>query len=181
MKPQKRNKIFSFICSLIPGAAEMYMGFMKMGVSLMAVFALSIMVPCILQSSDAAVFAAILIWFYSFFHARNIVACDDETFAELTDDYIWTEFLDGKEIHVPSRAVQKWGAVILIVFGASMLLENLSGMVMMCIPDELWDWAYPIVDSIFGTIPEIAIAILIIAIGVRLIMGKKEKLDGEGE
>ena len=38
MKQQKKGKFFTFIFSFIPGAAEMYMGFMKQGVSLMADF-----------------------------------------------------------------------------------------------------------------------------------------------
>ena len=38
MKPKKKNKFFTFLCSFLPGAAEMYMGFMKMGISLLVVF-----------------------------------------------------------------------------------------------------------------------------------------------
>lgn len=34
---QKRGKVTTFLCSLIPGAAEMYMGFMKKGISLINV------------------------------------------------------------------------------------------------------------------------------------------------
>ena len=34
MKQQKKSKFFTFMFSFIPGAAEMYMGFMKQGVSL---------------------------------------------------------------------------------------------------------------------------------------------------
>lgn len=35
---RKKSKFLTFLFSLIPGAGEMYMGFMKMGVSLMAEF-----------------------------------------------------------------------------------------------------------------------------------------------
>ena len=35
---RKKSKFLTFIFSLLPGAGEMYMGFMKMGVSLMAEF-----------------------------------------------------------------------------------------------------------------------------------------------
>ena len=35
----KKNGFFRFLWSFIPGAGEMYMGFMKQGVTLMAVFA----------------------------------------------------------------------------------------------------------------------------------------------
>ena len=35
---KKKSGFWTFIFSLLPGAAEMYMGFMKMGVSLMGLF-----------------------------------------------------------------------------------------------------------------------------------------------
>ena len=36
---RKKSRFLVFILSFIPGAGEMYMGFMKQGVTLMAVFA----------------------------------------------------------------------------------------------------------------------------------------------
>ena len=35
---KKKNAILTFIFSLVPGAGEMFMGFMKQGVSLMSMF-----------------------------------------------------------------------------------------------------------------------------------------------
>lgn len=35
---KKKNAILTFIFSMLPGAGEMYMGFMKQGVSLMSMF-----------------------------------------------------------------------------------------------------------------------------------------------
>ena len=35
---RKKSKGWTFICSLLPGAGEMYMGFMKQGVSIMGLF-----------------------------------------------------------------------------------------------------------------------------------------------
>ena len=67
MKRQKKNKFFTFIFSLIPGAAQMYMGFMKQGLSLMALMAVSIVgVTYGLEFFFVPVMA--LVWFYSFFH-----------------------------------------------------------------------------------------------------------------
>ena len=40
MKPRKKNNFFTLVCSFCPGAAEMYMGFMKSGLSLLVVFAI---------------------------------------------------------------------------------------------------------------------------------------------
>ena len=35
---KKKNRLFTFCCSLLPGAGEMYLGFFKHGVSTMALF-----------------------------------------------------------------------------------------------------------------------------------------------
>ena len=43
MKTKKKNRFLTFCFSMLPGAAEMYMGFMKTGVSLMSLFMLVIM------------------------------------------------------------------------------------------------------------------------------------------
>ena len=35
---KKKNRLFTFFCSLIPGAGEMYLGFFKHGLSVMTLF-----------------------------------------------------------------------------------------------------------------------------------------------
>ena len=52
MKQQKKNKFFTFMFSFIPGAAEMYMGFMKQGISLMTLFMVCLGVPLALNIID---------------------------------------------------------------------------------------------------------------------------------
>ena len=44
--------------SFIPGAAEMYMGFMKQGVSLMSLFVASIIIPVTLRITDVFMLGA---------------------------------------------------------------------------------------------------------------------------
>ena len=174
MKQKKKNKIFTFIWSLVPGAAEMYMGFMKQGLSIMVIFCLSIMVPCVIGASDVFILIPFLVWFYSFFHARNLAACEDEMFEQLSDSYIWEDFLDGREIHFPSGVTRKWIAIILIVLGATLLWENVSYFILALIPQNLWEQMYWMMDKV----PGVVIALLIIGIGIHMIRGKMERLDG---
>jgi hypothetical protein len=61
------------------------------------------------------------------------------------------------------------------VIGAALLWDNFSAIVYKMIPNRYWDLIYPIVNRI----PEVVIAILIIAIGFKLIAGKKEELHGD--
>lgn len=174
---QKKNRFFTFICSLLPGAAEMYMGFMRRGSSIMAIFFLSIIIPSILIIGDAFILIAVLIWFYSFFHARNLAACSEEKLQSLPDEFIWESFTTGRKFSVSDPTLRKWGAYILIICGAILLWNNISSMIYRLIPDSMWGYLAPLVERI----PQVVIAILIIAIGVKMIMGKKEEIDGEGK
>ncbi len=175
MKQQKKGKFFTFIFSLLPGAAEMYMGFMKQGVSLMALFLLSLVIPLSVGSLEILAMAAIVIWFYGFFHARNLASMPEAEFMELSDAFIWDGFLEERNFRISNPALRKWGAAILIVFGVVLLWENFSQMIYNLIPDYLWGELYPIVNSV----PQVVIAVLIILIGIKLMAGKKEELHGD--
>ncbi len=177
MRQKKKNKAFTFICSLLPGAAEMYMGFMKLGVSLMAVFFLSFMIPAIFRANDVFVCIAFLLWFYGFFHARNIDAMDDADFMALEDKFIWEEFTDSRAVKISGKTGRKWFAAILIVFGCGVLWSNFRSFFLKFIPVEIWETLYPIIDRV----PEIIFAVVIIVIGIRMILGKKEELDGKAK
>lgn len=175
MKQQKKGKFFTFIFSFLPGAAEMYMGFMKQGVSLMALFLLSLVIPLSTNSLEILAMTAVVIWFYGFFHARNLAAMPEAEFMELSDAFIWEGFLEERNFRISNPALRKWGAAILIVFGAVLLWENFSSIIYNLIPDYLWNELYPIINSV----PQVVIAVLIIVIGFRLMAGKKEEINGD--
>jgi len=177
MKQQKKNKFFTFMFSFIPGAAEMYMGFMKQGISLMTLFMVCLGVPLGLHVVDLQFLAlsAVVVWFYSFFHARNLAAQPMEDFNVLEDRFIWEGFLVEKSFKISSPAIRKWAAGILMVLGAVILWDNFSSMIYNLIPNRYWDELYPIIDRI----PQVVIAVIIIAIGFKLMAGKKEELHGD--
>lgn len=76
---KKKNAFLTFIFSLLPGAAEMYMGFMKMGLSLMGVF-FGLAILGSFFGQGIFLIADVVVWFYGFFHAHNLRAMDDEDF-----------------------------------------------------------------------------------------------------
>jgi len=155
----------------------MYMGFMKTGFSIMAIFFLSFIIPSVLRLSDAFIFIGVLIWFWGFFHARNLAACPEEVFQSLPDEFIWESFTNGRKIQISNPTLRKWGAGILIFYGVILLWQNFSSMLYYLLPEHLWGRLTPFMDMV----PQIAVALLIIFIGVKMIMGKKEELDGEGK
>lgn len=174
MKQQKKSKFFTFIFSFIPGAAEMYMGFMRQGLSLMALFTVSIVG---IASGIEILFipAMILIWFYSFFHARNVAALSAEEFSNLPDVFLWEGLAEDGSFKISSPTIRKWAAGILMVIGAVILWDNFYYVVINIIPDRYWDELYPLLDSV----PEVVMAVLIIFIGIKLMAGKKEELHGD--
>ncbi len=175
MRQQKKSKFFTFIFSFLPGAAEMYMGFMKQGVSLMLLFMASLVIPFSIRAVDILALFAVVIWFYSFFHARNMAAMPEEDFMALADAFIWEDFLEERNFKISNPVLRRWAAAVLIVFGAVLLWENFSSMIYNLIPNYLWNELYPIVNRI----PQVVIAVLIIIIGIKLIAGKKEEIHGD--
>ena len=177
MKQKKKNKAFTFICSFLPGAAEMYMGFMKLGLSLMALFFFSFMIPAIFSANDVLLCVTGMLWFYSFFHARNMASLDDMEFMAFEDKFIWEEFTEGKPMKISGKTGRKWFAVLLIVFGCGVLWSSFRNIFFQFIPDELWEMLYPVINRI----PEIIFAIIFIFIGIKMVLGKKEELNGEAD
>ena len=85
---KKKNKGWTFIFSLIPGAGEMYMGFMKRGLSIMALFWGMIAVATCLNIGPLTIVLPV-IWCYSFFEVHNMNGMTDEEFYALVDDYVF--------------------------------------------------------------------------------------------
>lgn len=53
---RKKSRFWSFIWSFIPGAGDMYLGFMKMGVSLMLAFMVLVAIAGLTNIGALAVF-----------------------------------------------------------------------------------------------------------------------------
>ena len=168
----KKNGFLTFICSLFPGVGEMYLGFMKQGVSLMALF-LGICALCSFLRFDAGLFILPIVWCYSFFHVHNLKSLTDEEFKQVEDDFL---------IHLPeqtelylSRKKQLILAWACIIIGVYALMHILLDMLRWIIPS----WIYDIIYDCSWLLPQIILSVLLILLGVHLIRGKKAQLDSE--
>lgn len=169
---RKKNKFLTFCCSLIPGAAHMYMGFMKMGISLMSVFWITIFLAATFRM-DVILLILPIIWFYSFFDANNKNTIDDEEFYQLEDDYLF-HFNQFEQIQ---KLWNKKGNTIIALFlifgGIYLLIHPIINWLFdnSLIPypqrDMIWD--------LYNSTPQIFLAVVIIIIGIRLIRGKKQE------
>lgn len=165
---RKKNRFLTFLCSLVPGAGEMYMGFMKMGLSLLIMFMGTIALASFTDLNEL-VFVVIIIWIYSFFHANNLAGMPDKDFCELEDKYM-PAFYDGQHL---SQGLQKLIAGLLIFFGVIMLGESFIRMM----PNFLQEYLSPVLRYL----PKIVVAVVLILIGIKLIQGKKEILEETGQ
>ena len=73
---KQKGKFLTFLFSLFPGAGQMYLGFMKMGGSIMMLF-WGIIGFGVLLNLGVLYFLLPVIWCYSFFDAINKNSMDD--------------------------------------------------------------------------------------------------------
>jgi len=174
MKKQKKNRFWTFCFSFIPGAAEMYMGFMKAGLSLMTGF-MALCFFAVVLNIGPILFAATVAWFYSFFHARNYASLSQQELEQIEDNYVFRMeevFSDKMKQTIIS---QKVIAYVLIVIGAYILFCGMFSALMIVIP-ERFSYYVSLLENI--SIRGI-IGLFVICVGIRLIRGKKEELFHE--
>ena len=173
---RKKKGFWTFIFSLIPGAGEMYLGFMKQGVSLMGLF-LGWCAFCGVFGFEIGILVLPVSWFYSFFHVHNLVALPDEEFYQQEDDYLILHADKLVGIDKWERGKVKFIAAALIFIGGYTIISTIWDSLWRSIPDWLYEELYVVRDSV----PRIVISLILIAFGLYLIRGKKEKLDKEPE
>lgn len=89
------------------------MGFMKMGLSLMVAF-FGLWALAAWLGSDIMVFVAIVAWFYSFFHARNMASMSDAELQQTEDDVPVSHPAGFKGPNFSEKS-RKWIAILLII------------------------------------------------------------------
>lgn len=176
---RKKNKFLTFCCSLLPGAGEMYLGFMKQGVSLMGIFFLIWAVSGILNL-PALLFVQPVIWFYSFFHVHNLNSMPDEEFYAVEDDYLFHQkdfpFLSRQWLQKNRKAV----AAVLIVLGVILLWNYLMDFLYMVMGMFSISRQLYAAFRMFGSFSLRALfSVFIIVLGIHLIRNKKQELHRE--
>ena len=172
---KKGNGFIRFVFSLLPGAGEMYMGFMKMGVSLMGTFFAIIMLASILQLGPV-VLIGVIVWFYGFFHVHNLASLPDDKFAAVSDDYL----INGGQNGNGREFVQKYKkviAILLIVCGAVILWNGFTELMTDYLPQYVSD----IMNEAGKLIPRTAAGVAVIVLGILMIRGKAAELKTDGE
>jgi hypothetical protein len=170
MTKQKRG-FWTFVFSLIPGAGEMHMGFMKQGMSIMVVFWLLIGL-CVFFNTGVFLFGLPLLWFYSFFNVHNLKGLSEEEFYSITDDYAFhlDAFTKDKKDFI--KRYHNIIAGILIFIGITILWNNSYGMISSLFPNYNW-----LIYQIGNMVPQFVLGFGIILVGISMIRGKKKELE----
>lgn len=169
----KKNKLITFFISLIPGAGEMYLGFYKMGGSIMMLFFGGI--ALFGNLFPPLIYLLPVLWFFSFFHTHNLNSMSDEEFYALEDDYLFQ--MKPEEIRSWAYKNRRAVAFVLIFVGVSIIWNHVW--------TAFWkfsDWLglssilFSVLHFWIRSIPQLAAALLVIWIGWRMIQDKKETL-----
>ncbi len=176
---KKKNRFLLFCFSFLPGAGEMYFGFMKMGISLLSLFAICVMVTGYMQIG-VLMFVPFVVWVYGFFHANNLGALSDEEFYRIQDDYLFG--FDGRVFAATRDSVmrkyRKALAMILILLGITMLWQSFCRVLRHIVgSDFYYKYISRFTGIISSDIPRVIVALVIVWFGIKLIRGKKEELD----
>ena len=108
--------------ALWPGAAQMYLGYMKRGVSLMGLFFLIFAIMGFLGLSFLA-FLLPIIWFYAFFDSMNLRSMSYEFLPQ--DDFLFhLDSINGPELVKFFQRRHLLAGVLLILVGIYILLHT---------------------------------------------------------
>lgn len=159
-----------FIASCIPGCGQMYLGYMKRGVSLMTVFSGVLALAVFMEMGALAVLLA-PIWLYSFFDGYNLRRRLEGELVENEaepDAYLFgLPALDGNrltELLGKRHSVIGWALVLL---GAYALWQEVIARIFWNISDELYYFMR-------WEVPRITVTVFVILLGVWFIRGPRK-------
>lgn len=169
----KKNAFLTFIFACIPGAGQMYYGYMKRGLSMITFFCLFIMAGTLV---DVLVVGSVIVWMYSFFDTydlvRHLAAGDPKEDGLLLVD----NFDDVKKLIPQHTKLVGWG---LIGFGVWALYDLLIG-----------NWVYRILTNVLGYgyawdvingIPNLVVGGLLVFAGFKLLNMHPAKKNSDDE
>lgn len=164
-----KNGLLTLLFAFIPGAGQMYQGYMKRGLSLM----LMCCVICVLAVLFSPIaFFLLLVFMYSFFDTLNLRAQIALGNAP-ADDYL--VHLDPKDkrlarLLLDSHKLVGW---LLIAFGALIAYQNL---IMNIFGDLVYRWGHssPVFRALYlvmASLPDVVVCVVLIVCGVWLVKG----------
>ena len=169
----KKNGILTFLFAFVPGAGQMYQGYMKRGLSLITLLFLCIMAGMLLEP---LVLTALIVWMYSFFDTFNLRAQFIAGTAP-ADDYLVHFNTKDARLTLFFRDSHKLVGWALIALGAMVAYQNI---IMRVLGDVMWRLGqnspfFRAVYLMLDELPEVVVCVALIICGVWLVRGPKGK------
>ena len=169
----KKNGILTLLFAFIPGAGQMYQGYMKRGLSLVLMAAAISMAAMLIPP---IAFALLVVFMYSFFDTFNLRAQISMGTAP-EDDYLVHFDPQDKRLARMMMDSHKLVGWCLIAIGALIAYEQI---IMNTLGDILWRWGQkaPVWRAIYlvmDQLPEVVLCVALILCGIWLVRGPRAK------
>lgn len=176
---RKRSRLLTFFFSLLPGAGEMYLGFLKQGASIMTLFFGSMALSSFFNFSTLLFFTPV-IWFFSFFNANNLNSLPDDEFYSIEDDYVIHPSIFYQKYEFVFRKHQKLFAYGFILLGICIIWNTTFRFLYRFFREffHLPELVLRFIQYSANSLPQLLIGILIIVVGFSLIRNKRKEIDG---
>lgn len=167
---KQRNKFLTFLFSLAPGCGQMFMGFMKRGISLLCFFCASIALSSIFNIAEIGLISAV-IWCWAFFDSLNLMSLSPDVFQTVKDEFLVLGNDDLPRSGIAAEKLLHYLGYALIFIGALSIWNSVF--------DYFYNTFYynafiaELVYRLNYYLPRLALSALIILIGFRLIRRKK--------
>ena len=171
----RKNGFFTFCFAFVPGAGQMYQGYMKRGLSLIGICCAAAAVGSLFTPLVPVAFCiCCVVWMYSFFDTFNLraqltagLAPEDDYLVHLGHDVTLDRLLARR------HKLLGWG---LVAVGVYTLYEEL---VMDFLRELYWNtdssWIVRVIYNIMNEVPTAVVCLALIALGVWLVRGPRPK------
>ena len=180
----KKNGILTLLFALIPGAGEMYQGYMKRGLSLITMFCLPAALGAMTRI-EVLYIGLPIVYMYSFFDTFNLRAQIGMGTAPEDDYLVHFDPHDKRlaQLLADSHKLLGWG---LIALGALVAYQNI---LMNTLGDIVWRWGQssPFFRALYlmmDQLPEVVVCVALIICGAWLVRGpkgRKQKPQNDAE
>ena len=158
----KKNALLTFIFACIPGAGQMYYGYMQRGLAIVSLFGVGFMASYVFSPF---IITLLILWMYSFFDTYDLIR--HLAAGQPMEDSLLLlgNWKDCKELIPQHNKLLGWG---LIIIGGWALYDTVVSNWLANILNRLFG-DYGMVYSIIHGIPNVFIAVLLIAAGFKLL------------
>lgn len=170
----RRNSFLTIMFALIPGAGEMFLGYMKKGMSSMMIF-FGILGIGTFFRLEFVLFALPVVWFYSFFTTLNLHGLIIKGMPLPRDEFVISGFnLKGNFEGIFSKKNNFYIGYGLVVIGGLSLISFISEPIIDVLY-RYWPSVGDLLRDLTYRLPALLVSVAIVLLGVKLIKGKSEK------